>query len=138
MNSIGQRRIRKVRAKSFAFWPKNEESIEDFQENFKIFWSQSPSEIDFFHIFTKYFLYFWFRSESLYLWKRRTDFYNISSNFGWGNVPASSPLLAKQLAVVKYHLPVAPAVREHRDRSPPRNWKKIVVEKWCYFRRLYF
>ena len=21
---------------------------------------------------------------------------------------------------------------------PPRNWKKILVEKWCYFRRLYF
>ena len=48
-------------------------------------------KLTFFTSFTKYFLAFWLRSESIDLWKIIPDFYNNFPDFGGGNVPAFSP-----------------------------------------------
>ena len=45
-------------SKTFCVWTKSEENFENFQENFEIFLSKSLWKIDFFTIFTKYFLDF--------------------------------------------------------------------------------
>ena len=82
MISIGPEKLRNVRAKCCAFWPKNE-------ENFEIFWSKSLWKIDFFSHFLLNIS--WISGTSpkvyVYLWNITPDFYNNFSDFG-ANVPA--------------------------------------------------
>ena len=62
--------------------------------NFQFFWYPKISTENwlFSQFSTKYFLEFWLRSESIYLWQITSDFYNNFSYFGGGGVPASPPL----------------------------------------------
>ena len=69
---------------NFAGLDQNEENFENFQENVEIFLSKSLWKIYIFHMFSKYFLDFWLRSESIYPWKITPDFYTIFPISGGG------------------------------------------------------
>ena len=94
MISIGQVKLSKLPAKPFAFGPKMNLILKTFKK-FLIFFDQNLyGKLTFFTIFSKYFLDFWLRSESIDLWKITPDFYNNFSDFGgWVNVPLPTLLL---------------------------------------------
>ena len=71
--------------KTLGVWTKNEENFEKISRKFWDFWSKSLWKNWLFsQFFTKYFLDFWLRSESIDLWKIIPDFYNNFSDFGGG------------------------------------------------------
>ena len=76
-----------------------EEISVKFQENYEIFWSKYMKN-SLFHIFTKYFLDFWLRSESKYLCKIISDFYNNSSHIGEGMEPSGVSLPLPTLLMI--------------------------------------
>ena len=51
--------------------------------------------------FTKYFLDFWLRSQSIDLWKITPDFYNNLSDFGGGTFRRSPPPDATDMRIIK-------------------------------------
>ena len=95
MISTEQVKLSKVPAKSCAFWPKWRE-LWKISRKFKDYLIKISMEYWLFsQFFTKYFLDFWLRSESIYLWKIMPDFYNNFSDFGGGRsgVPPLPTLL---------------------------------------------
>ena len=63
--------------------------MKNFKKISRFFDQNLFGKLAFFTIFTKYFLDFWLRSESIDLWKITPDFYNNLSDFGGGVLPPS-------------------------------------------------
>ena len=71
--------------KSLRVSTKNEENFENSIEKFGDFSIKNLyGKVTFSQFLTKYFLDFWLRSESIYIWKIRPDFYNNFPDFGGG------------------------------------------------------
>ena len=89
MISIEQEKLSNLSAKHCAFGPKLKRILKNFKKILRFFDQNLYGKLTFLQFFTKYFLDFWLRSESINLWKIRPDFYNNFSDFGGGgNVPA--------------------------------------------------
>ena len=109
--SIEQLKLSNLPAKFCAFGPKWREFWK-FSRKFWDFLIQISMENWLFsQFFTKYFLDFLLRSESIYLWKITPDFYNKLSDFGGGTFrrsppplpdPTASPRMMKQWALAQF------------------------------------
>ena len=92
MISIVDVNVSKLPAKPCAFGPRMKRNLKIFKKILRFFWTKPLWKIEFFTIFTKYFLDFWLRSENIDLLMITPDFYNNFSGFGGGgNVPAFPP-----------------------------------------------
>ena len=92
MISIGPVKFRNLPAQFCAFWLKMMRILKIFKKISRFFDQNLYGKLtSFSQYFTRYFLDFWLRSESIDLWKITPDFYNNFSDFG-GGVAASPPL----------------------------------------------
>ena len=87
MISIGQVKLSKEPSKPGAFGAKMKRILKIFKKILRFFDQNLYGKLTFFTIFTKYFLNFWLRSESIDLWKTTLDFYNNFSDFGGESSP---------------------------------------------------
>ena len=94
MISIGQVKLSYLPAKLCAFGPKMKRMLKILKKILRFFDQNLYGKLTFSQFFTKYFLDFWLRSESIDLWKITPDFYNNFSGFGGGErsgVPPPPP-----------------------------------------------
>ena len=94
MISIGQLKVSNLPPELCAFGPKMKRIFKNFKKILRFFDQNIYGKLTLFTFFTKYFLDFCLRSESIDLWKIKPDFYNNFSDFGGGGrsgVPHSPP-----------------------------------------------
>ena len=90
--SIGQGKLRNLRAKLCAFGPKTKKILKVFKKSLRFYDQNRYGKLTCFTFFTKYFLDFWLLSESRYRWKITPNFYNNFPISGGGGTFRRSPL----------------------------------------------